>query len=329
MVLALLALVVAGCTPQRQWPAPRTTTPALTQDAFITTDGERLPLRIWPANGAPRAIIVAVHGFNDYGRAFEAPARWWARHGITTYAYDQRGFGASRMPGIWAGTDLLVDDLRALIRAVARHHPGLPLFVLGHSMGGAVAIAALAGVAPSATPVTGVILVAPAVWGGPALNPLYRVSLWLAAHVVPGRKLTGRGLDITPSDNIAMLRALGRDPLVIKETRVDAIYGLMHLMDTAYDLRRDLQIPTLLLYGERDEIIPRKPVDALALGLPAGSHYIRYGAGYHMLLRDLQGRTVWRDIVVWIQGRTAGAQVVERGQPGLTPAVDGVRRRRR
>lgn len=327
LVAAVLTLGVAGCAPQRQWPGPRTVAPRLDADAFITSDGTRLPLRVWPAHGRARAVIVAVHGFNDYSRAFEAPARWWADRGITVYAYDQRGFGATAKPGLWGGTDLLVGDLQAVIGAVARAHPSLPLFVLGHSMGGAVAIAALAGVASPESPVKGVILAAPAVWGGSALNPFYRLGLWLAAHIASSRKLTGEGLDITPSDNIAMLRALGRDPLVIKETRIDALYGLVHLMGVAHGLRRALRVPVLLLYGERDEVIPREPVDALALVLPARSQYVRYGAGYHMLLRDVQGRTVWRDILAWVD-RQAGAGQTVTAQPGFAPTEDEARLRR-
>ncbi len=59
------------------------------------------------------------------------------------------------------------------------------------------------------------------------------MALWIGARLMPGLTLTGRGLGIKPSDNIAMLRALSRDPLVIKETRVDTIYGLVNLMDAA------------------------------------------------------------------------------------------------
>ena len=78
---------------------------------------------------------------------------------------------------------------------------------------------------------SGVVLVAPAVWGWQTMPLLQQAALW--SRHIPPRGLTGEGLDIRPSDNVEMLRALGRDPLVIKETRIDAIYGLTNLMEAA------------------------------------------------------------------------------------------------
>jgi hypothetical protein len=116
--------------------------------------------------------------------------------------------------------------------------------------------------------------------------------------------LTGQGLNRRPSDNIAMLRALGRDPLVIKETRVDAIKGLVDLMDAAYDATRSgiARPPLLVLYGARDEIVPDAPVVEAMRRLAGtdGHRAALYGNGWHMLLRDLQAETVWRDIAAWI-----------------------------
>src|SRR3546814_14828012 len=65
-----------------------------------------------------------------------------------------------------------------------------------------------------------------------------RAALWLSARLFPSARLSGRGLGIQASDNIEMLRALGRDPLFIKETRVDAIHGVVNLMDARSEERR-------------------------------------------------------------------------------------------
>ena len=73
-----------------------------------------------------------------------------------------------------------------------------------------------------------------------------------------------------------MLMALGRDPLVIKETRIDAIYGLMQLMDDAYAKVPDVKTPVLLLYGAHDEVIPREPVDAAREHFTAPHTFIYY-----------------------------------------------------
>ncbi len=131
-----------------------------------------------------------------------------------------------------------------------------------------------------------------------------RTALWVAAHTVPWLKVTGRGLRIRASDNIEMLRALGRDPLFIRETRIDSLYGLTDLMDAALASAHGLTGPALILYGENDEIIPRAPVRMMVEGFPEkGTEERRlalYGQGFHMLLRDIQRQTVWQDIAAWI-----------------------------
>jgi alpha-beta hydrolase superfamily lysophospholipase len=148
--------------------------------------------------------------------------------------------------------------------------------------------------------VDGLVLVSPAVWGWSNLNPFYRMSLWIAAHTFPGGTLTGSSVKITPSDNIEMLRDNFNDELFIKKTRTDAIYGLVTLMEEGYSSADGIDVPTLLLYGEKDEIIPRKPVESVVARLNGDSRVVLYQNGYHMLLRDLQAETVWADIRAWL-----------------------------
>lgn len=289
-------LLLAACAPQTLTVGTPVRQAMLTADNFITDDAARLPLRVWAA-ADQTAIILGVHGFNDYSRAFEMPGPWFAERGVTFYAYDQRGFGKAPGHGKWAGADALTRDLRTAIRLLKERHPQAPLYVLGTSMGGAVTLAAIG---DGGLNVDGVILVAPAVWGWSSLNPLYRSTLWLAAHAAPDYTLTGESLGRWPSDNIEMLRAFSRDPLVIKETRLDAIYGLVDLMEAAYLSIEHIKPPTLLLYGDKDEIIPRGPVNDIRGRFSNALATKDYPDGWHMLLRDLQREVVWQDINVWM-----------------------------
>src|SRR5215469_12949470 len=110
----LVALVFVGCAPAVAPQGLENTTPQLTSDSFITRDGLHLPLREWDAK-QPTAVIVALHGMSDYSEAYDMPGPWWAAHGITVFAYDQRGFGAAPDPGVWAGADAMRSDLNDFV----------------------------------------------------------------------------------------------------------------------------------------------------------------------------------------------------------------------
>ncbi len=258
-----------------------------------------LRLRHWDAP-APIAVIVALHGMSDYSNAFDMPGNWWAKNGITTLAYDQRSFGSSPNPGIWPGGDALRADLADFVEAARAKYPNVPVYALGESMGGAVVLSSLA--SPHKPRVDGVILVAPAVWGRQDMPFSYRAALWVSAHVFPWKTFTGKGLKIWPSDNIEMLRKLARDPLFQHATRADAIYGLVNLMDEARHAPEHLDHPPdmLIVYGAKDQIIPKAPTEAVIASLGKRATVKRYEHGYHMLLRDLDAKTVWTDILDWI-----------------------------
>ena len=136
-----------------------------------------------------------------------------------------------------------------------RAHPGVRVVVLSESMGGAVAMTAFEGDAPPAA--DGLVLVSPAVWGSAAMPLIYRVTLWTVAHTARWWELTGRGLNIRATDNDDVLREMGRDPLFIKATRADAVYGLVHLMGEARDAAPRLTgMGMLVMYGGKDQVIP-------------------------------------------------------------------------
>jgi alpha-beta hydrolase superfamily lysophospholipase len=300
----LTAVALMGCACAKPYVYPggsEKTPPSLHDDYAIMDDGYRLPLSRWQAEGACTRVVLAVHGLNDYRNAFKTTGDYLAGLGIYLVAYDQRGFGDSEGFGFWHGSARLAKDLGVMTRLIRGQYPDCPLYVLGESMGGAVALSALPYLDPE---VQGFMLVAPAVWSRSTMPAYQRAALWFAAHSFPDRKFTGESLDIMASDNIEMLRALGRDPKVIKATRADVLYGLGNLMDYAME-NPDIGIPrVLLLYGERDEVIPKGPtctfIDEFAGEPKQRWTVILYPNGYHMLTRDLQAGIVLRDIGSWL-----------------------------
>jgi alpha-beta hydrolase superfamily lysophospholipase len=246
-----------------------------------------------------------LHGFGDYSAAFKSPATLWAAGGIATYAYDQRGFGGSPHTFHWSGTETMVADVRAVATDLRRLYPSIPLYLAGESMGGSVAIVATT--IPNPIDVDGVILVSPAIWEHNLLGTIERSALWATKLTWPGLWLTPpRGLHIAPSDNIEMLRALARDSLIQQGARVDTTAGLMTLMDQAGGNVRDIHIPTLVLFGAHDEILPHAGIERFLTKLPTENVRVAiYPRGYHMLLRDLHGEIVSNDALTWMLDREA------------------------
>ncbi|MBA2590326.1 MAG: alpha/beta hydrolase [Alphaproteobacteria bacterium] len=302
--MAFVVLLLAGCAPEFAMTGDARVTPLIGDEMLTARDGTQLPLRRWEAEGKPRAVIVALHGMSDYSNAFDMPGKVWAKQGITTLAYDQRGFGRNPAPGVWAGAETMRADLNDAVAAARTHYPGVPVYALGESMGGAVVLTALGSANPPS--VDGAILVAPAVWSRGDMPVLYRTALFLGAHLLPGMVLSnsaaGRVVKITPSDNIPMLIALGKDPLFQKRTSTGTLYGLVNLMDEARTAPDAIKAapPILFLYGANDQIIPAKPTEAVVAGLGPKAMVRKYDHGWHMLLRDLEGEQVAKDVGDWV-----------------------------
>ncbi|MSP67920.1 MAG: alpha/beta fold hydrolase, partial [Alphaproteobacteria bacterium] len=142
LLTLVLALAVGACVIAYRSMGPAASEPILASEALIAADGARLPLRRFLPPTRPLAVVIALHGMNDYSNAFTETGAYLAAHGIATYAYDQRGFGAGAGPGYWPGVPSLIGDLQGAVRAVRAAHPEAPVHVLGESMGGAVAMVA-------------------------------------------------------------------------------------------------------------------------------------------------------------------------------------------
>jgi acylglycerol lipase len=305
VVHALLGIMLlAGCATEVAPPGPTVERPTETADSFIMPDGTALPYRDWLPTGAPTAVVLALHGMNDSRDAWEYPAPDFVAAGMAVFSPDQRGFGATPSRGVWPGTEGFVSDARVMIRLLRARYPHTPLIVMAESMG-AAAVMVMA-TQPNPPPVDGYVLVAPAVWGRGQMNPLMRATLWLADKTVPGMRLTGGGfVKVTATDNRQALIRLSTDPLTIHETRVDAIKGLVDLMDQAEAAAPHFHARALFLYGGHDELVPPRATAGTWQSLPSGPVQAFYPNGYHLLLRDKDRATPIADIVAWINNPDA------------------------
>ncbi len=293
-------MLLAGCVARVEPPGPRVVPPTETADRFVMPDGMALPYREWLPDGTPSAVVLALHGMNDSRDAWEYPAPEMAKAGIAVYSPDLRGFGATGSRGFWPGTDGLTADIRTMAGLMRQRYPHTKLILMAESMG-AAALMVLA-TEPDPPPVDGYVLIAPAVWGRSKMGVMMRLVLWIADHTAPGLTLTGRGfVKVTATDNREALIRLSTDPLTIHATRVDAIDGLVDLMDKALASASRFHAPALFLYGGHDELVPANATAATWQALPTGERRAFYPDGYHLMLRDKDRAVPTGDVIAWIK----------------------------
>jgi alpha-beta hydrolase superfamily lysophospholipase len=296
-------LLLAGCA-AIPFHVPQSTAahPIITSGYFDLSDGAKLPYRLYPAQGKLRAVVLALHGYTDSRDGWLILAGVLNKNGIAVYAPDQSSFGATANRGYWPGTDVLVDEAREMAVRLRAQYPDQTLVLMGESMGGAIGI--LLGASSNPPPVDEYVLSAPAVWGGAALNPVYRAVMDLADAVAPAKRLTGASVHVMASDNMAALIAFGEDRLTIHAPRLDNVAGLVKLMGQAQAACADFRQKALIMYGGHDELIPpfamRDCWNAIPVTAPVTLAY--YPPDYHLIERDNERAVPDADIVSYILG---------------------------
>jgi alpha-beta hydrolase superfamily lysophospholipase len=306
-----------------------TTSPGTDDVQFLdAADGTRLAYRHWVPDGEVRAALQIVHGLSEHGARYARLARALNGAGIAVAAADQRGHGRTADStgkgrfGDGAGTEEVLDDVRALGERLVAAHPGVPLFLLGHSLGSAVALgsaerdgAGLAGLALS-----GVIGVAPA----------------LAEAAVQLRGAVDAGMGDQPMDALSAFNApfepartpydwLSRDEAEVDAYLADPLCGddvpptygygagmfeLVARVATA-DAVRSLPdgLPVLLLAGRRDPVGGEDAAQVTALagllrdrGLDVEERL--YADARHEVFNETNRDEVTADLLTWLDGRS-------------------------
>jgi alpha-beta hydrolase superfamily lysophospholipase len=291
--------MLAACAPVRVAPGEAVMTPEIRDGALIARDGARLPLSRFEAD-TPRALIIALHSFRDYRGAYDVLGPWFAVRGVSLVAMDQRGFGEAPHRGYWAGEQALLDDVRDLIRVMSREQPGLPVYLMGESMGGSVAVALMGSEEPPV--VAGLILAAPGVREGIPAKALWDGALWLSERIAPGLTFPIN----EDYDGVLAPAAVVRfrdDPMVLRRIRTDTYAGLVWLAETASRRADRVRVPMLVLYGEPDRTIRREAICHLARGHATGAVDLRIRTHWpHLLLHGPDREAVAVEILAWLDG---------------------------
>jgi alpha-beta hydrolase superfamily lysophospholipase len=274
-------------------------------ETFKTDDGVELFAQSWrPVDADPKAIVVIVHGLKDHGDRYEGFAGALVQAGYAVYAADLRGHGRSAGRRVTVDSfDDYLDDLDQYVERVAQREPGRPLFLFGHSMGGAIvtlyAEERRAGIA-------GIVLSAPA------------LRLDVPAIEIPFALLAG---DLLPNFGKLELRDedFSTDPQVVADMRADPyVWDPPGPAHTAGELlgaiRRiwegldRLTVPMLLLHGSADHVTdPRGSADLAERAPSVDRTFHRYEGFAHDLLHEPGRAQVMTDAIAWLDAHASGA----------------------
>jgi alpha-beta hydrolase superfamily lysophospholipase len=267
---------------------------------FTTTGigGLDLHAQAWLPDGDARAVIAIAHGLGEHSGRYARLAEELVAQSHAVYAVDHRGHG--RSPGPRANIerfDHLVSDFCAFAGRASRQHPGAPVFLLGHSMGGAVAFASALRLQES---LRGLVLSAPAL----GMDP-----------IAPVRKLVA-GVLSTLAPNTGLLRlppsAVSRDPAVVRAYEADplvhhraiparTLVELLRAMDGFLAQAPRLRLPTLVLHGTADTLVPVVGARPVYQALDATKRTVRYYEGlYHEVFNEPERAQVLADTVQWL-----------------------------
>jgi len=301
--LWLLLALLSGCAAPAYVAGRRTAPPDVegvshTEERVASTRGVTLLLQAWrPASGEVRGVVVVVHGLKDYSDRYAELAHALVAKGLAVHALDLRGHGDSTGPRVWVDSfDDYLADLDQLMERVAAEHPGMPLFLFGHSMGGAVATLYAIEHHPE---LSGLIL------SGAALRPeadaVTRGSAKLFGAVLPTLAVFTLD-DAKFSRDPAVVAAMKRDPLI--EDGAAPARTAAELIGAIERIRREafqLTCPLVAMHGTADEITPpegsRELVEAVASPDKA---YEKWDGYAHDLLHEPGKQQIIDFIVNWV-----------------------------
>ncbi|KAF7730810.1 hypothetical protein EC973_001328 [Apophysomyces ossiformis] len=229
------------------------------EDKWIKTpDNHEIFTKTWKPAGKPVAHVVLIHGFGEHIARYDHVGTLFAQNGIQVYGYDQRGWGQtgrkSKQYGNNQGYDTALNDINNAVHAV--HEPGVPLFLIGHSMGGALTLNYLArkdrydGVKL----VRGAISSAPLVTLTLPISPFRYYPLLIASRILPSWVIQA-GLDPKAiSHDEEEINKYVNDPLVHDYATLATIRGFLDAGQSLLTIGKNIETPILLSHGDADPI---------------------------------------------------------------------------
>lgn len=276
-----------------------------TEGVFPTFDGLGIYHQAWLPAVDPVAAIMLVHGLGEHSGRYGHVAEALVAAGHAVHALDLRGHGKSEGPRVFVRSyDELMRDLEIFRAHVVAEHPGLPFVVLGHSMGGNLALGHTLAHQDG---------IAALVLSGPAIKVADMSAIEMTvfraiAKVAPGFRPRGLSADAISRDP-AVVAAYRDDPLVYTG-KISAGLGaaLIGAMERFPDRYHELRVPILLLHGTDDQladIAGSRGLEAAAVNAAVTAHY--YEGLYHEVFNEPEQDQVLADLVTWLRATVGPA----------------------
>lgn len=253
----------------------------------------------WLPEYASRAVVVLAHGLGEHSGRYERLAGELVAQGYSLYALDHRGHG--RSPGPRANIEHfahVVSDYSSFVGRAARQHIDTPVYLLGHSMGGAVAFASALRLPDS---VKGLVLSAPALGVEPAPGAMQLRMLRALSALAPN---TG-ALTIAPGDicrDPHVVSAYQNDPLVhYKAVPARTVLELLTAMEGFPSQAVKLRVPTLVMHGTADRLVSVGAVRRVCQAIAAKDKTLHYYDGLaHEVFNEPEREQVVLDLMRWL-----------------------------
>jgi acylglycerol lipase len=282
-----------------------------TEGSFNGAGGVAIHWQAWVPDGDPRAIVVVAHGAGEHAGRYEHVAARLVVEGYAVYAIDHRGHGRSEgARALIDRMDNAVGDLDALVLLAAAEHPSVPVFLLGHSMGGAIAVSYAL---EHQDHIAGLILSAPLAALAAAPPPV-RVAARVLSALTPRLPLFPIDPELVSRDP-AVVKAYIEDPLNHHaKLPVRTVAEMAAAIDSFPGRVQAITVPTLIMYGTADRLCP--PEGSVMLGARIGSAdktITPYEGLYHEILNEPEQGRVLDEISGWLGAHTALPSVASAG----------------
>ena len=272
---------------------------------IITDDGLTLATRRWTPHAHPRAVVATVHGIAEHSGRYAHVAAHLMLHDYAVHSFDLRGHGRSEgEPRAYVEHfDDYLDDLDRFLDHVRAETPTLPLFLLGHSLGGGIATYYV--IERGDAGLAGLVLSSAALQIPSDLSPLLQKAAGVLSRWIPKTPITKLDRSHLSRDP-AVVRAYEEDPLVYTggvRPRVGA--EVLRMTDHIHDHAGRLTLPLYLYHGTADKVTD-----------PAGSRWVYeqaaspdktlelYDGLYHETMNEPERERVLADLVGWLDART-------------------------